>query len=345
MPNLPKRTLGRTGLEVTTLGYGAMELRARQRPRRHDRRRRACSTPCSTPASTSSTPRSTTASPRSTSASTSPTGAPSTTSPRSAAACPAAPQAAEHVHTAENIREGVEQSLRRMKTDYLDLVQFHRSLTPDEFEADGALQEAAEAARRGQGALHRRVRHPAQPRRADRHGRLRRLPDPLLAPCSATTRTSSRRRPRPAPASSSAAASPAARPRTGDGRRYYMVDAKTLQSRWDEARLDELLDGMSRIELTLRFTLSRPGPRHDDRRHEEPRPPARQRRDRRCKGAAARRRRRRSQAPPRRSRLHATASRLAPGYPTPVAVALRSAQRRPAPTKTPRPRSDAASLC
>ena len=27
MSDLPKRTLGRTGLEVTTLGYGAMELR------------------------------------------------------------------------------------------------------------------------------------------------------------------------------------------------------------------------------------------------------------------------------------------------------------------------------
>src|SRR5581483_187595 len=27
MPELPKRTLGRTGLEVTTLGFGAMELR------------------------------------------------------------------------------------------------------------------------------------------------------------------------------------------------------------------------------------------------------------------------------------------------------------------------------
>ena len=27
MPNLPKRVLGRTGLEVTTLGFGAMEIR------------------------------------------------------------------------------------------------------------------------------------------------------------------------------------------------------------------------------------------------------------------------------------------------------------------------------
>src|SRR5688500_363844 len=33
MPELPQRTLGRTGLEVTTLGYGAMELRGAPRGR------------------------------------------------------------------------------------------------------------------------------------------------------------------------------------------------------------------------------------------------------------------------------------------------------------------------
>ena len=27
MPDLPKKTLGRTGLQVTTLGFGALELR------------------------------------------------------------------------------------------------------------------------------------------------------------------------------------------------------------------------------------------------------------------------------------------------------------------------------
>ncbi|MCH8200224.1 MAG: aldo/keto reductase, partial [Chloroflexi bacterium] len=31
MPDLPKRTLGRTGLEVTILGYGARELRGAER--------------------------------------------------------------------------------------------------------------------------------------------------------------------------------------------------------------------------------------------------------------------------------------------------------------------------
>ena len=49
---------------------------------------------------------------------------------------------AEHIHTAANIRAGVERSLRRMKTDYLDLVQFHRSLTRSEFEEHGALEAA-----------------------------------------------------------------------------------------------------------------------------------------------------------------------------------------------------------
>src|ERR1043166_7490104 len=33
MPNLPTRQLGRTGLEVTMLGYGAMELRGGSRGR------------------------------------------------------------------------------------------------------------------------------------------------------------------------------------------------------------------------------------------------------------------------------------------------------------------------
>jgi aryl-alcohol dehydrogenase-like predicted oxidoreductase len=54
----------------------------------------------------------------------------------------------EHVHTAENIRRGVENSLRLLKTDHLDLVQFHRSLTRHEFEADGALQEALSSRRK-----------------------------------------------------------------------------------------------------------------------------------------------------------------------------------------------------
>ena len=42
-------------------------------------------------------------------------------------------------------------------------------------------------------------------------------------------------------------------------RSYYMVPSETLQDRWQRANLDELLDGSSRVEFTLRFTLSHPG--------------------------------------------------------------------------------------
>jgi hypothetical protein len=38
---------------------------------------------------------------------------------------------APNVHTAANIRSGVEHSLHMMRTDYLDIAQFHQSLTRD----------------------------------------------------------------------------------------------------------------------------------------------------------------------------------------------------------------------
>jgi aryl-alcohol dehydrogenase-like predicted oxidoreductase len=41
-------------------------------------------------------------------------------------------------------------------------------------------------------------------------------------------------------------------------RRYYMLPGATMRERWEQARLDELLNGMSRLEFTLRFTLSNP---------------------------------------------------------------------------------------
>jgi aryl-alcohol dehydrogenase-like predicted oxidoreductase len=36
------------------------------------------------------------------------------------------------------------------------------------------------------------------------------------------------------------------------------VEGSSVQERWDGASLDDLLDGMSRMEFTLRFTLSSP---------------------------------------------------------------------------------------
>ena len=47
-------------------------------------------------------------------------------------------------------------------------------------------------------------------------------------------------------------------PTDWEGRTYGMLPGNTLRDRWQAARLDELLEGMSRLEFTLRFTLSNP---------------------------------------------------------------------------------------
>jgi aryl-alcohol dehydrogenase-like predicted oxidoreductase len=49
-----------------------------------------------------------------------------------------------HVYTKENIVEGIEQSLRRMKTDYLDVVQFHGSPSREVLEENGSIDALLE---------------------------------------------------------------------------------------------------------------------------------------------------------------------------------------------------------
>jgi aryl-alcohol dehydrogenase-like predicted oxidoreductase len=258
MSELPKRTLGRTGLEVTTLGYGAMELRGAPagpdvsnttaenvlnavldsginfifidtsidygrseeligRFIAHRRSEYFLASKCG--------------------------------------CVPGAPQGSQHIHTAENIRAGVEQSLHRMKTDYLDLVQFHRSISRLEFEEDGGLEAALALKREGKvrfvgvsGTLPNLVEQIEMG-----------VFDAFQIPYSALQREHE------AVISRAAAAGAgiiirggAARgaPSDWENRSYYMLPGTKLRDRWEAANLDDLLEGMSRIEFTLRFTLS-----------------------------------------------------------------------------------------
>jgi aryl-alcohol dehydrogenase-like predicted oxidoreductase len=41
-------------------------------------------------------------------------------------------------------------------------------------------------------------------------------------------------------------------------KRYYMLTGDELSSRWEKARLDELLNGMNRIEFMVRFVIAEP---------------------------------------------------------------------------------------
>ena len=147
MSDLPKTMLGRTGFEVTRLGYGAMELMAGLRGRAieakpakrllnavldaginfidtspdygdseiligeaisHRRDQYFLASKCGCPIN----------------------------QPR-----PASGERPPHVFTRHNIRACVEQSLQRMKTDHLDLVQFHHNPTRAVLEENDSVAE------------------------------------------------------------------------------------------------------------------------------------------------------------------------------------------------------------
>jgi len=163
----------------------------------------------------------------------------------------------EHVHTAENIRHGIENSLRLLRTDHLDLVQFHRSLTPEEFDAEGALSEALA------------IRDEGKVRFVGVSGFLPNLDaqvdmgvfDAYQIPYSALQRDNEDAISR----ASAAGAGIVVRggvargtPDDWENRSYYMIANETMRDHWEAAQLDELLDGSSRTAFLLRFTLSNP---------------------------------------------------------------------------------------
>src|SRR5579863_1554165 len=243
MSELPKRTLGRTGLEVTTLGYGAMELRgAPGGPQvTDDAAEKILNAVLDAGINFIDT---------------------SIDYGRSedligrfishrrseyflASKCgcvPGAAMGAEHIHTAANIRAGVENSLRRMKTDYLDAVQFHRSITRREFEQHGALEAALALKREG------KVRFIGV------SGTLPQLDEEIAMgvfdvfqiPYSALQREHEDVIARASAAAGIIIRGGVARgaPTDWERRTYYMVTASALRDRWDKAHLDDLLGGM-----------------------------------------------------------------------------------------------------
>jgi aryl-alcohol dehydrogenase-like predicted oxidoreductase len=257
MADLPKRTLGKTGFDATILGFGAMELRGGGRGPEitdaqaetilnavldnginfidtsidygrseeligkyisHRRDEYFLASKCG---------------------------------------CVVDGQQGEHIHTAENIRKGVENSLKRLNTDHLDLVQFHRSLTKEEFEKDGALQEAL------------KLRDEGKVRFVGVSGTLPNLVEQIdmgvfaafQIPYSALQREHEDVIQKAADTGhGTIIRGGVARGAPTDwNRTNYMVPGETMKDRWEVAKLDELLDGMSRMEFTLRFTLSHPG--------------------------------------------------------------------------------------
>lgn len=256
MADLPKRKLGRTGLQVTMLGYGAMELRGAPRARDitegqaetilnavldsginyidtsidyglseerigryvgHRRGSYYLASKCGCLVGAPPAPRG---------------------------------QRSPHIFTRDNVVAGVEQSLRRMKTDYLDLVQFHISPSQRTLEENGALEALLELQTAG------KVRFVGM------SGTLPHLRDHIAMgvfdvfqiPYSAVEREHE------AAIAEAAAAGAGVVIRGGAAKGAPAEGKQTgLQwDRWQQARLDDLLGGMSPVEFVLRFTFSHP---------------------------------------------------------------------------------------
>jgi aryl-alcohol dehydrogenase-like predicted oxidoreductase len=256
MSRLPKRQLGRTGLQVTMLGYGAMELRGAPRGRdvtdaqaetilhavleaginyidtsidyglseerigRHIADRRSeyyLASKCGCLVGAPPAPRG---------------------------------QTSPHVFTRDNILAGVEQSLARMRTDYLDVLQFHVSPSRQTLDEHGALETVLELKRTGtvrfvgmSGTLPNLVDHIAMG-----------VFDVFQIPYSAVEREHEA-------AMTAAAAAGAGIVIRGGAAKGAPTEGKqdgVQWDRWQKVHLRDLLDGMTPMEFILRFTFSHP---------------------------------------------------------------------------------------
>ena len=165
---------------------------------------------------------------------------------------PAAPRGerSPHVFTRDNVMRGVEQSLARMRTDHLDVVQFHISPSRKELEAHGALDALLELKRTG------------TVRFAGMSGTLPNLPDQIAMgvfdvfqiPYSAVEREHEAL----ITAAAGAGAGIVVRGGAAKGAPTEGKHEGVQWARWQKVHLDDLLGGMTSMEFILRFTFTHP---------------------------------------------------------------------------------------
>jgi aryl-alcohol dehydrogenase-like predicted oxidoreductase len=259
MSDLPTRTLGRTGIEATVLGFGAMELRGadsgrRRRPITAEQAGRVLNDVLDSGINYIDT---------SIDYGTSEEFIGAYISDRRGeyflaskcgclvGAAPAAPdQRQPHVFTRENIVAGVEQSLRRMKTDYLDVVQLHSSPSMETLEAEDVIATLLEL--KADGKVRFIGASSTLPNIAD-HVALD-VFDVFQIPYSALERQHE------AVITEAAAhgAGTVIRGGVARGEPGAGSGAEDVWAAYERADLDALADGASRSEFMLRFTISHP---------------------------------------------------------------------------------------
>jgi aryl-alcohol dehydrogenase-like predicted oxidoreductase len=256
MTELPKRELGRTGLQVTKLGYGAMELRGAPRGRDVTETQAETILHAALDAGINYIDTSIDygvseerigryiADRRSEYYLASKCGC--------LVGAPPAPrdQRSPHVFTRDNILAGVEQSLARMRTTYLDVLQFHISPSRKTLEEHGALETVLELKRAG------------TIRFVGMSGTVPHLPDHIAMgvfdvfqiPYSAVEREHEAL----IAAAAAAGAGIVIRGGAAKGAPTEGKRAGVQWERWQQTHLDDLLDGMTPMEFILRFTFTHP---------------------------------------------------------------------------------------
>ncbi len=165
-----------------------------------------------------------------------------------------------HDFSAANVRAGIEQSLERLQTDHLDLLQVHMSPSRSEMESHGTIEEMI------------KLRDEGKVRFLGMSGLLPNLPehiamgifDVFQIPYSAVQRDHEELISRAASAGAGVLVrGGAARGAPSDDKAWSVppigLAEGEAKERWEQAGIEDLLDGMSRMEFTLRFTLSHPG--------------------------------------------------------------------------------------
>lgn len=165
-----------------------------------------------------------------------------------------------HDFRPENVRAGVEQSLRRLKTDHLDLVQVHVSPSRAQLEEDRTIETMTALRDEGKvrflgmsGTLPNLPDHIAMdvfdvfqiPYSVVQREHETLINDAVSAGAGTLIRGGAARG---APAEDKDWSRGPIGLREGQGERL-----------WNESGIDDLLDGMSRIEFVLRFTITHPG--------------------------------------------------------------------------------------
>jgi aryl-alcohol dehydrogenase-like predicted oxidoreductase len=164
-----------------------------------------------------------------------------------------------HDYSPANVRADVEQSLRRLGTDRLDLVQVHMSPSRPQLEQEGTV-EAMQA-----------LRDEGKVRFLGMSGLLPNLPDHIAMgvfevfqiPYSAVQRENedlitAAARTGAGTLIRGGAARGAPAPDKGWRQGPIGLAQGEGERRWEDSGVDDLLDGMSRLEFVLRFTLSHP---------------------------------------------------------------------------------------